>query len=122
MNIGEIVAEFFEVSEQKGWTSFHHPLARSRFGTSRAGKFYESGRVLFTFGATAQGKAEGIGQRLADLILGEGLPAVYESSTAGQRRNSSTYVGFESSLTDERHVMALLSGAAKLIARSAPNE
>jgi hypothetical protein len=94
MDIYALIAENFELTKQDGWSSFRHPLAQAAFGSSRVGKIMPSGVVLFTFGETIKGRRLGMSAKLVEVIEGAGLAVVKEPSTAGQRRDTSFYTGF----------------------------
>jgi hypothetical protein len=115
MDIYALIAENFEVTKKDGWSSFRHPLAQAAFGSSRIGKIMPSGVVLFTFGETIKGKRLGLSARLVEVIEGAGLAVMKVPSTAGQKRDTTFYTGFDPSRATKEQVRNLISQVLELL-------
>jgi hypothetical protein len=120
LSLEQLVSRHYETEVKGGWTSFHLPSLRpAGFGTSRVGKFQRSGRLLFTVGETQKGKSLDLSRDMARLIQAAGLKVVREASTAGQRRQTAEYLGFETNGIPDQIVERVLVDVRNLIGRNA---
>lgn len=110
------------VQHRGGWSSFNHPSLRlAGISSSRLGKYYKSGELVFTLGETGRGKEVALSPRILELLGTEQLNIVRMPSTAGQRRTTSEYIGFDTRLATGDQIASVVSKVLSLVDSLAQN-